>query len=45
MLKKLIEKSGELLEAFDKFQAILLPISVRTSGPIARKRRNLANWY
>ena len=52
------KKSGELLEAFDKFQAIheafhkelidtesVLPISVRTSGPIARKLRNLANWY
>ena len=56
-------KSSELLEAFDKFQAIheafhtelidaesvrvgkILPISVRTSGPIVRKLRNLANWY
>ena len=23
----------------------ILPISVRTSGPIARKLRSLANWY
>lgn len=55
-------KSVEVLEAFDKFQAIreafhkdrdtvpvtvgkTLPISLQTSGPIARKLRNLAYWY